>query len=211
MPPSLPIRWAQSSRPPLEHPPPGSRSAPEYPAASPSFFLQPPRPRSPDAQPAFRAPGRRPREYQIRESTCRPNSLRATILTSQLPSSSKKKSPVRAATLADVGRAAGVSAMAASAVLNRAQTSSRISAETRDRIFKAASRLRYRPNAAARGLANRRMNTIGVAAVIERGELNQYFLEVFNGVLEAAANNDQNATVFTLHNWEGDAARLNGF
>ena len=118
---------------------------------------------------------------------------------------------MRAATLADVGRAAGVSAMAASAVLNRAQTSSRISAETRDRIFKAASRLRYRPNAAARALANRRMNTIGVAAVIERGELNQYFLEVFNGVLEAAANNDQNATVFTLHNWEGDAARLNGF
>ena len=43
-----------------------------------------------------------------------------------------KSSRVRhAATLADVGRAAGVSVMAASAVLNGAKTSSRISDETR--------------------------------------------------------------------------------
>ncbi len=114
----------------------------------------------------------------------------------------------RAATLADVGRAAGVSAMAASTVLNGARTSSRISDETRARILKAAAQLDYRPNAAARALANRRMQTLGVAAVIEGGELNHYFLEVFNGILAAAATREQNTTVFALHNWGPDAARL---
>jgi LacI family transcriptional regulator len=57
----------------------------------------------------------------------------------------KKKKSVRAATLADVGREAGVSPMAASAVLNGARTSSRISPETRGRILEAAAKLHYRP------------------------------------------------------------------
>lgn len=98
--------------------------------------------------------------------------------------------------------------MAASAVLNGARTSSRISDETRQRILKAAAQLEYRPNAAARALANRRMQTLGVAAVIEGGELNHYFLEVFNGIVAAAATNEQNTTVFALHNWGPDASRL---
>ncbi|MFT3783909.1 MAG: LacI family DNA-binding transcriptional regulator [Nibricoccus sp.] len=123
----------------------------------------------------------------------------------------KKPKSLRAATLSDVGREAGVSAMAASAVLNGARTSSRIAPETRERILEAAARLQYRPNAAARALANRRMHTLGLAAVIEGGELNPYFLEVFNGVLEAAARREQNTTVFTLHDWRRDAARLSGW
>ena len=102
--------------------------------------------------------------------------------------------------------------MAASAVLNSARTSSRIASETRDRIIEAARRLRYRPNAAARALANRRMDTIGVAAVIDNaGELNQYFLEIINGVLEAASRHNQNTTVFTVHDWDQDASRLAQF
>ncbi len=117
----------------------------------------------------------------------------------------RPRKPSRAATLADVGRAAGVSAMAVSAVLNGAKTSSRISPETRARIRAAAQRLNYRPNAAARALAARRMHTIGVAMVVDAGELNTYFLEVFNGVLEAAAEREQNTTVFALHDWQKDA------
>lgn len=101
--------------------------------------------------------------------------------------------------------------MAASAVLNGARTSSRISPETRERILEAASKLAYRANAAARALANRRMDTIGVAAVITDGELNHYFLEVFNGILEAAARHDQNTTVFALHDWQKDPERLHRF
>ncbi len=101
--------------------------------------------------------------------------------------------------------------MAASAVLNGARTSSRTAPETRQRILEAAAKLHYRPNAAARALADRKMNTLGVAAVFEGNELNQYFLEVFNGVVEAAAHSGQNTTVFTLHDWESDARRLPSF
>ena len=113
-----------------------------------------------------------------------------------------------AATLADVGREAGVSVMAASAVLNGSKTSTRISAETRERIVAAAKMLNYRPNAAARALADRRMNTIGVATTLSRNELNQYFLEVFNGVMESAAEAGQNTTVFTLPDWSSAAERI---
>ena len=123
----------------------------------------------------------------------------------------KKHKPLRAATLSDVGREAGVSAMAASTVLNGARTSSRIASETRERIIKAAARLQYRPNAAARALANRRMNTLGLAVVIESGELNPYFHEIFNGILETAASHEQNTTVFTLHDWHRDVVRLPSF
>jgi LacI family transcriptional regulator len=124
-------------------------------------------------------------------------------------SNAKKTKHARAATLADVGRAAGVSAMAASVVLNGAKTSSRIAPETRQRLLEAAARLRYRPNAAARALANRRMDTIGVAAVfISDREVNHYFFEVLNGILETASRHDQNTTVFSLHDWGHDPARL---
>lgn len=120
----------------------------------------------------------------------------------------KPKRVRHAATLADVGREAGVSAMAASAVLNGAKTSARISDETRVRILAAATRLRYRANATARALADRRMNTIGVATTLSRNELNQYFLEVFNGVIEAAATAGQNTTVFALPDWKDGARRI---
>lgn len=117
--------------------------------------------------------------------------------------------PRRATTLADVGREAGVSAMAASAVLNGAKTSSRISEPTRARIVAAAERLQYRRNGAARGLAARRLHTVGVASTVSgQGELNQYFLEVFNGVIEAAAAAGQNTTVFALPDWQAGVARI---
>lgn len=128
-----------------------------------------------------------------------------------MPPRPPQKKKQRAATLADVGREAGVSAMAASAVLNGARTSSRISPDTRTRILEAAARLQYRPNAAARALIRRSMNTLGVASVISDGDLNHYFLEILNGVLEAGARHGQNITVFTLNDWQHDINRLVGF
>jgi len=115
------------------------------------------------------------------------------------------------ATLADIGRAVGVSAMSASAVLNGSRTSTRISAETRNRILEEAARLRYRPNAAARALNRRKMNTLGLAAIVDSGELNAYCLEILNGVLETAGRYNQNVTVFTLHDWSVDADRFSDF
>lgn len=105
-----------------------------------------------------------------------------------------------------------MSAMAASAVLNGARTSTRISHETRGRIIEAARKLAYWPNAAARALAQRRMNTIGIAAIINDGvEFDHYFLEAFNGIITKAATHNQSTTVFTLHDWHRDAQRIPGF
>ncbi len=123
-----------------------------------------------------------------------------------------RKRPDRPATLADVGREAGVSAMAASAVLNGARTSTRISRETRARILAAAIKLSYRPNAAARALAQRRMNTLGIAAIVnDGGEFDHYFLEAFNGIITNAAVHSQTTTVFALHDWDRDSHRIPGF
>jgi LacI family transcriptional regulator len=124
--------------------------------------------------------------------------------------SSKTSSKIRATTLADVGRTAGVSAMAASTVLNGARTSSRIAPKTRKRILAAAARLHYRPNAAARALASSCIHTIGVACVMDGDELNHYFLEVLGGILATAGHHEENTTVFTLHDWSADPARLRG-
>ncbi len=125
-------------------------------------------------------------------------------------SRTRKSSQPRAATLADVGRAAGVSAVAASLVLNGSETSARIAATTRKRILEAAAALRYRPNAAARALVNRQMNTIGVVTVLETGVLSSYFLHIFNGILTAASQYQQSATVFTLPNWQALQSSLPG-
>lgn len=118
------------------------------------------------------------------------------------------KSTNRAATLADVGREAGVSAMSVSAVLNATKTSTRIGEKTRKRIEEAALKLGYRPNVAARALARRRMNTIGVPATIGGGELNSYFYELFNGIIEGAASAGQNTTLVPLANWENPGEQL---
>lgn len=134
----------------------------------------------------------------------------AAFMASIMPSSTR--TPLsKPATLADIGRAVGVSAMSASAVLNGSRTSTRISAETRNKILEEAARLRYRPNAAARALNRRKMNTLGLAGIIDSGEINAYFLEVMNGVLEAAGRFNQNVTVFTLHDWKVDAGRIADF
>ncbi|EDY85026.1 hypothetical protein VDG1235_4660 [Verrucomicrobiia bacterium DG1235] len=98
--------------------------------------------------------------------------------------------------------------MAVSAVLNGSNSSVRISEETQRRIRKAATELNYRPNIAARALVNRRMNTIGTFIVVEGNELNHYFLEVFNGIIEGTTKFKQNVTVFTLETWSDAKAQL---
>ncbi len=113
-----------------------------------------------------------------------------------------------ATTLEDVAREVGVSAMIASVVLNGARSSTRVSEKTRARVLEAAERLRYRPNAVARGLSRRRMDTLGVVATFDRSEINLYFLEVLNGILHAVAEQGQNATVFSISDWIHDEARI---
>ncbi|WP_404421364.1 LacI family DNA-binding transcriptional regulator [Nibricoccus sp. IMCC34717] len=114
----------------------------------------------------------------------------------------------KAATLADVAKRVGVSVMAVSSVLNGVKTTTRLSDKKRAKVIAAARRLNYRPNAAARALADNRMNTLGVASVLVGESLNQYFLEVFNGVLRAAAAAQQNTTVFAYASWDQCLAKM---
>jgi LacI family transcriptional regulator len=95
-----------------------------------------------------------------------------------------------------------------SVVLKGARSATRVSDATRTGFMEAAARLRYRPNGAARGLQRRRMDTLGLVAVVDGGELNLYFLEVLNGILEAAAKRGQNTTVFSLPHWHDSEERI---
>ena len=68
----------------------------------------------------------------------------------------------RAATVADVARLAGVSAMTVSRVINGPE---KVAGATKERVLAAMSRLDYRPNVMARGLASGRSRSIGVLTV----------------------------------------------
>ncbi len=102
--------------------------------------------------------------------------------------------------------------MTVSVVLNGAHSATRVSEATRTRIVEAAARLRYRPNAAARGLQRRRMDTLGVVAAIDGGVPNLYFLGILNGILEAASARGQNTTIFSVsHHWAADEKKILSF
>jgi len=113
-----------------------------------------------------------------------------------------------ATTLQDVAKEAGVSAMTVSVVMNGARSATRVSDTTRERIQEVALRLRYRPNAVAQGLSRRCLDTIGVVAEIDGEDLNLYFLEVLNGILESARHHGQNTTVLSVASWEQEEQRI---
>jgi LacI family transcriptional regulator, galactose operon repressor len=65
-------------------------------------------------------------------------------------------------TLADVARVSGFSISTVSLVLNEAPLSRYVAASTKEHIRAVASKLGYRPDAAARSLRSRRSHTIGI-------------------------------------------------
>lgn len=101
--------------------------------------------------------------------------------------------------------------MAVSVVLNSAASSTRVSDATRARIIEAAKKLKYRPNAVARGLQRRRMDTIGVVGVVDSEEINVYFLELLNGMIKGVDEHGQNLMVFSIHDWTEDEAKIPAF
>lgn len=120
----------------------------------------------------------------------------------------KRPGASKAPTLADVARMAGVSQMAVSAALRGGRSSTRVSAQTRERVLAAAEQLRYRPNANALALVRRRTDAIGFITVLIEREPNCYMMEVFNGFIQGAKAARQTTAVFTLDSWDEAPTRL---
>jgi LacI family transcriptional regulator len=65
-------------------------------------------------------------------------------------------------TIMDVARVSGVSKTTVSVILNESPASSRVPADTQQRVRTAAETLGYRPNWRAKALASRRTHTVGI-------------------------------------------------
>ncbi len=112
----------------------------------------------------------------------------------------------RSVTLQEVAKAAGVSASAASAVLNGAKSGTRVSAATQRTLIEAAKRLNYRPHGVAQSLATGRSGRLGIYSGQTRLDIrNSFFAEVLTGVFESAEQFRLDTVVHTSGN---DEARL---
>ena len=90
----------------------------------------------------------------------------------------RKRAPLRAATLANVAKIAGVSPMTASRALNQAHL---VATDKAERVRAAAARLAYVPNRIAGGLASQRSRL--VIAVVP-GTLNPVFADLIHALRE---------------------------
>lgn len=110
----------------------------------------------------------------------------------------------RTTTLSDVAKHAGVSVNAVSSVINQSRVGTRVSEKTRLRIQASAAELQYHPNAAARRLSGKRMNTLGVIfyRISASPFSNAYFAPILDGIGAAAARHKQDMMLFTGHDWQ---------
>jgi LacI family transcriptional regulator len=90
-------------------------------------------------------------------------------------------------TIRDVAEAAGVSAMAVSAVLNGTGKNVKVSPDKAELIRRLARELRYQPNQMARSLRNRKTGMVAVVFQHLRrvGDDHPYFPQLLNGVMAA--------------------------
>src|SRR5258708_6800080 len=103
-------------------------------------------------------------------------------------------------TIKDLAKASGVSSATVSYVLNDGPRP--VHPNTRERLLEAMRRLNYHPNAGARGLSRRRMNTLGVVSPFNIfPTVNYYFVTVLHGVLRVAMQRKQNTSVFVGSEW----------
>ena len=100
-------------------------------------------------------------------------------------------------TIKDIARACGVSTATVSYVINGKST---LLPETRDRIMRKMREMNYQPSAVARGLTNKRMNTLGVLFDNVGSEVaiwHPYTSGILQGIVAASAEVDYNVTLFT--------------
>jgi LacI family transcriptional regulator len=111
------------------------------------------------------------------------------------------------ATIKDIAKASRVCPATVSNVLNNTRA---VHPQTRERVLEAARLANYRPNALARGLVGKRMNTIGVVFLHREADasLDLYFVAILDGVLAQARRQRQNVTLVTSGSWDDDAGLL---
>jgi DNA-binding LacI/PurR family transcriptional regulator len=102
-------------------------------------------------------------------------------------------------TIRDVARQAGVSTATVSYVLNDGPR--QVNEETKARVLAAMKELDYQPNAAARNLANRRTNTIGLilAGLSGSSFASSDFLDYVRGISHATEASGFNLLLFGDH------------
>lgn len=108
-------------------------------------------------------------------------------------------------TLADVARAAGVSATTVSFVLT-GREGMRISESTAERVREASDRLGYRPNLAARGLRAKETLTLGLVADTIGSE--PYAGQMVRGAIEEAAATSRMVMLAETEDYTDDGADL---
>ena len=102
----------------------------------------------------------------------------------------------------DVAAAAQVSLGTVSKVLNE-RSDANISHATRERIRIAAHRIGYHPSALARGLAGKRMNTIGVVMAYSQDSVTSdpYLGPCLDGILAQSKSRNQKVMLFLEGEW----------
>lgn len=101
------------------------------------------------------------------------------------------------ATIKDIARACDVSTATVSYVINGKNT---LLPETRERVRRAMREMNYHPSAVARGLASKRMNTLGILFDNVGPSIavtHPYTSGILQGVVAAAAAAGHNVTLFT--------------
>lgn len=100
-------------------------------------------------------------------------------------------------TIKDIARACDVSTATVSYVINGKNT---LLPETRERVLRTMREMNYHPSAVARGLAKKRMNTLGILFDSIGSEMtawHPYTSGILQGVLSASAQAGYNVTIFT--------------
>ena len=100
-------------------------------------------------------------------------------------------------TIKDIARACNVSTATVSYVINGKNT---LLPETRERVLRKMREMNYHPSAVARGLTNKRMNTLGVLFDNVGSEIaiwHPYTSGILQGIVAAAAEAGYNVTLFT--------------
>lgn len=110
-------------------------------------------------------------------------------------------------TLEEIGRLAGVSRATVSRVINNHPN---ISDEVRERVQRVIAETGYQPNLAARAMASRQSNILGlvIPSVVQAVFTDPYYPRLIQGISQACNDNDYTLSLFLFHSKEEEQKTL---